>query len=314
MQGILSMGNMSKHGAARDLAEWALIWPILKTLEYLPLPLARLEAALLAGVLRRSAPQLTRVARRNLSMALPQIAQPEREVILKGVFRSLGRSLVAFAQFPHLSRDNITRWIRYEGFEHFEDARRRGKGVLVATAHLGNWELSAVAHGLYGHPMHILVRPLDNPYLDRLASRYRTLSGNRVIEKTDSPRRILEALAAGHAVGVLADQNASPDNGVFVDFFGVKACASTGLARIALRTGAPVVPGFALWDESEKRYVLRFWPAIEMTVSGDPEAGVALSTQRIHSALEQIIRQHPEQWLWIHRRWKTRPSGEAPIY
>jgi KDO2-lipid IV(A) lauroyltransferase len=305
---------MSKHGAARDLAEWTLAWPILKSLEYLPLPLARLESRFLARALRRSAPRLVQVARRNLAFAFPDLAEGRREAILRGVFQTLGRLVLSFARFPHLSRENIQDWIRYDGLEHFERAQRCGRGVLVLTAHLGNWELSALAHGLYGRPMHILVRPLDNPYLDRLVRRYRTLSGNRVIEKTDSARRIFEALQANHAVGMLVDQNAAPDAGVFVDFFGRKACASTGLVKIALRTGAPVVPGFALWDENQGRYVLRFWPPVEMVLTGDADRDVQVNTQRTHTVLEQIIRQYPDQWLWIHRRWKTRPPGEAPIY
>lgn len=171
-----------------------------------------------------------------------------------------------------------------------------------------------MAHTLYGHPMHILVRPLDNPRLDRLVTRYRTLAGNRIIEKTSSPRRIFEALAANQAVGILADQNSSLEEGVFVDFFGIQACASAGLAKIALRTGAPVIPGFALWQPGERRYVLRFWPPIETIVTGDEEEDIQVNTQRMHSALERIVRQYPDQWLWIHRRWKTRPPGEKPIY
>ncbi len=305
---------MSKHGALRDRVEFAVTWPLLKTLENLPLPLARLEARVLGRLLRHAAPGLARVARRNLTLAFPELDEARRKAILRGAYRSLGRSLLLFARFPRLSRDNIDRWIRYQGFEHFARARDAGRGVLFLTAHLGNWELSALAHGLYGHPLHIVVRPLDNPYLDELVAGYRTHAGNRVIEKTDSPRRILEALNLNHAVGLLIDQNASPDAGVFVDFFGVKACASTGLTKIALRTGAAVVPGFALWDDQERRYVLRFWPPIEMTQTGDEDADIIANTQRLHAGLERIIREYPEQWLWMHRRWKTRPPGEASIY
>ncbi len=305
---------MSRHGAVRDAVEWTLAWPVLKTLENLPLPAARLEAWLLALALRALAPHLGRVARRNLSLALPNLPERDRQAIRSEMYRSLARLVLAFARFPRLSRDNIGRWIRYQGLENFEKARAGGKGVLVLTAHLGNWELSALAHGLYGHPMHIVVRPLDNRRLDRLVARYRTLSGNRIIEKTDSPRRILEALQANHAVGMLIDQNASADNGVFVDFFGVPACASTGFTKIALRTGAAVVPGFALWNQAEGRYLLRFWPPIDLVRTGDPEADIQVNTQRFHTVLEQIIREHPGQWLWIHRRWKTRPPGEGSVY
>ena len=306
--------GMSKHGIARDLAEWALAWPILRTLEYLPMPLGRAESRLLAATLRLAVPRLAEIGRRNLAFALPDLTEAEREAILRGVYLSLARLILAFARFPRLSRENIHHWIRYDGLENFERALACGRGVLVLTAHLGNWELSALAHGLYGRPMHILARPLDNPFLDRLVSRYRTLSGNRIILKTDSPRRIFEALEANHAIGMLVDQNASPEGGVFVDFFGKKACASTGLAKIALRTGAPVVPGFALWDDEAGRYVLRFWPPVVLTTTGDPETDLQTNTQRLHAQLEEVIRQYPDQWLWIHRRWKTRPPGEDPLY
>jgi len=305
---------MSKHGAVRDLAEWALIIPILKSLEHLPLAAAEYESQKLTQVLYAAAPRLARVARRNLSMALPQLSETQREKILEGVYRTLGRSLLCFARFPKLNSSNVSEWIRYEGFEHFQQALAQGRGVLFMTAHLGNWELSALAHAFFGNPMHILVRPLDNPLLDTLVTGYRTLSGNRIIQKTESPRRILEALAANEAVGVLIDQNTSADNGVFVNFFGLKACASVGLTKIALRTRAPVVPGFALWEPKEDRYVLRFWPPVEMTPTGDSEADIQTNTQRLHAMLEQIIRCYPDQWLWIHRRWKTRPPGEPPLY
>ncbi len=207
-----------------------------------------------------------------------------------------------------MNRENIHRWIRYDGLENFKSAQARGRGVLVATAHFGNWELSAFAHALMTAPMNIVVRPLDNPKLDALVSARRAMSGNKIISKREAAREILRALKGGEAVGILIDQNTSLDEGVFVDFFGVKACAGAHFARFADHSGAAVVPGYALWSEQEKRYILRFDPEIEMT--GD----VQEDTQRIHSHLERAIREHPEQYLWIHRRWKTRPPGEAPLY
>jgi Kdo2-lipid IVA lauroyltransferase/acyltransferase len=156
--------------------------------------------------------------------------------------------------------------------------------------------------------MHVVVRPLDNPRIDSLVTWRRTLSGNRIIEKKDYARGILKALAANEAVGILIDQNASAAEGVFVDFFGVPACAGTGFAKLAARTEAAVIPGFALWSDTERRYVLRFYPPLEM--SGDPERDTAC----LHKMLESVIREYPDQWMWIHRRWKTRPPGEAPIY
>jgi KDO2-lipid IV(A) lauroyltransferase len=237
-------------------------------------------------------------------MALPELAPAEWRRIADEVFESIARLLVALARFPRIHRDNVADWIRYEGYEHFEEGLRRGRGVLFATGHLGNWELSAFAHALLSSPMHVVVRRFDNPLLDALIERRRTLSGNRIIEKKDFARGILKALAANQAVGILIDQNTSPEEGVFVDFFGVPACSNTGFARIAAHSGAAVVPGCARWSESEKKYVLRFYPTVE--ISGD----TAVDTQRLQAQLEAMIREQPGQWLWIHRRWKSRPPGD----
>ena len=245
------------------------------------------------------------MAYRNLARALPELSAARHAEITDGVFRSIARVLVTFAKFPTIRRDNVKQWIRCEGGEHLDEALRQGRGVLFATAHLGNWELSAYAHALLARPMHVVVRPLDNPLIDAMVERRRGLSGNRMIGKKKYARSILKALAANQAVGILVDQNSAADTGVFIDFFGAKACAGVGFVKLAERSGAAVIPGFALWEEREQRYVLRFRPAIAMT--GNP----ARDTQLVQSELEQAIREHPDQWLWIHRRWKTRPEGEA---
>ena len=262
-------------------------------------PLARLYVKLFD----LAAPRFRCIA--SINLAIAGIHDPS---VIDRMYRSLARMLVTFARFPKITRDNVGRWIRYEGLENFQSALARGRGVLVATAHLGNWEFSAFAHALMAAPMHIVVRPLDNPRLDELVERRRALSGNHIIGKRDSAREILRALKAGEAVGILIDQNTLVEEGVFIDFFGVKACAGSAFVKLAHHSGAAVVPGFALWSEAEFRYVLRFYPAIEMT--GDVEQ----DTQRIHAHLESVIREHPDQWLWIHRRWKTRPPGERPLY
>ena len=224
------------------------------------------------------------------------------------VYRSIARMLVSFARFPRIRRENISSLIRYDGFEHFEEALRRGKGVLFATGHLGNWELSAFAHAFLAAPMQVVVRPLDNPLIDALVERYRGLSGNNILSKRDFARPMLKALQRNEAVGILVDQNAALSEGVFVDFFGHKACVSPSFAKLAARTGATVIPGFAVWSVDEGRYILKFYPPVE--ISGD----AAVDTQRIQSALERAIREHPGEWLWLHRRWKTRPPGEKDIY
>jgi len=228
--------------------------------------------------------------------------------VVDGVFRSIGRLLVALARFPEIDKSNVGDWIRYEGFEHYERAKLRGKGVLFATAHLGNWELSAYAHALLTEPMNVVVRPLDNPIIDDLVEGRRALSGNKLLSKRDFARSIFQALKDNEPVGILVDQNASADNGVFVPFFGRLACTNLVFAKFAARSGAAVIPGFAIWSGPEKKYVLRFYPEVEMT--GDAE----LDTARTQAAIEAAIREFPDQWLWIHRRWKTRPPGEPAIY
>ena len=274
------------------------------SLAHAPLGLARFYTKLLDLAI----PRLRRTAMRNLELAYPEKSRAERRAITDEVFRSIARLIWVFARFPNINAQNISQWIRYEGLEHYLDAKKAGKGVLFATAHFGNWELSAFAHALMTEPMHIMIRPLDNPRIDQMVEDRRRLSGNHLIVKWDGARTVLRALHQNEAVGVLIDQNTSLQEGVFVDFFGTPACGNTAFAKIAARTGAAVIPGFAVWRENEARYVLKFYPPLE--ISGD----AAEDTRRLHAVLEQVIREDPGQWLWIHRRWKTRPPGEPNLY
>ncbi len=293
---------MRRRGWIRNAAEYLLALSALKSIELAPMPIARRLARRYIALLDLAMPRLRRAAYRNLSLALPTAAPEE---VVDGVFDSLGRVLLAFAKFPRIGRENIDQWIRCEGREHLENALQRKRGVLVATAHLGNWELSGFAHALLSDPMYVVVRPLDNPWLDRLFQKRRELSGNHSIHKRQIARPILKALAANQVVGMLIDQNWSADAGVFVNFFGIPACSDVGFARLAAHSGAAVVPGFALWSAVERRYVLRFYP--ELPVTGDPAA----DTARFQRAIEEVVRAHPAEWLWIHRRWKTQPPRKG---
>ena len=162
--------------------------------------------------------------------------------------------------------------------------------------------------------MHIVARGLDNPYVDALVTRYRTLHGNTIFDKDDFARGLLAALRNGETVGILMDTNMTPPQGVFVDFFGVPACTASGLARVALRTDAAVLPGFAIWDAKLGKYRLQMAPALALIRTGDNEADIVANTAMFNQVLETYIRKHPEQWLWVHRRWKTRPAGDASLY
>lgn len=289
-------------------SEYAVALGLIGTLRVLPLVPANAVARLSMRFLDLLLPKLRRIARMNLSFAMPGLTMAQRERVIDGVFRNLARILVGMARFPDLNSANISEWIRYEGLENYLNAKKNGRGVLVATGHLGNWELSAFAHGLMTEPMSVMVRPLDNPLLDKLVASRRALSGNHLINKREAARLVIKALKNNEAVGILIDQNTTPSEGVFVNFFGRLACAGSAFVKLAQHSGAAVVPGFALWNEAEERYVLRFFPQIALT--GD----IASDTQHIHSVIEQVIRQYPDQWMWIHRRWKTRPNGESPLY
>ncbi len=298
---------LARHSPFRNHIEAALVRSLLAAFRYAPFRLGLSRTAF--RLFDAAAPRLRRAALRNLELALPETSPAERARILEGCWQSLSRVLAGIARFPDIDKSNVHRFIRYDGFEHFEAAKRRGRGVLFATAHLGNWEFSAFAHALMAEPMSIVVRPMDNPLLDDLATRYRTLSGNAVIGRgKDFLRPLLAALHRNEATGILIDQNVTADRGVFVDFFGLPACVDSGFARLAARTGAAVIPGYALWSEEESRYVLVFEPEVEIT--GD----TLRDTQAIHARLEAAIRRHPGQWMWIHRRWKTRPPGQPPLY
>jgi Kdo2-lipid IVA lauroyltransferase/acyltransferase len=300
---------MRDRSPVRNRAEYCLALAVVKILEWTPAAIAYPAArAAVRILLDWPLPKLRRTAERNLAMALPELNEAERRRLIDEVFASIARTIAIFAKFPRIGPHNVDRWIRCEGGDYFKDALARGRGVLFATAHLGNWELSAFAHAIVTGPMNVVVRPLDNPLIDAMVERRRGLSGNRIIAKQDFARTILKALAANEAVGILIDQNASLDGGVFVDFFGVPACAASGFAKIAARSGATVIPGFALWSAEEQRYVLRFYPPVPIT--GD----AAKDTQTLQSRLEEVIRSYPEQWLWLHRRWKTRPPGEPSLY
>jgi Kdo2-lipid IVA lauroyltransferase/acyltransferase len=298
----------------RHRLEYALVWPVIKGLGVLPRPLARFVALLLAGMVYYLHPRLRRVGLRNLEIAMPELPLKERKRIVRGVFRSLGRLLAEFCQFPKYSRENVSRVAVYEGFENFDTAHRRGKGVMFLTAHLGAWEVGSFVHSVHGHPLRIVMRPLDNPYVDGLVQRYRTLHGNQTFPKDEFARGLLAAMRAGETVGLLMDQNMTPPQGIFVPFFGVQACTASGIARMALHTDASVVPAFTIWDPVLRKYRVHFDPPLTLVRTDNTEADIVTNTAMFNSVLEQYVRKYPDQWLWVHRRWKTRPPGEQGLY
>ena len=298
----------------RERLEYWIVWLWVKTIGLLPRPLARAKGIVLGLIVYLLFGRLRRVGMRNLALAFPAMNRRERRRILRRTYISLGRQLAEVCLFPGYTRENVSEIVVYEGFENFERAYARRKGVLFLTAHLGAWELSAFAHSLQGHPLAIVMRSLDNARVDRLIQSYRTMHGNRTVDKDDFIRGLLAAMRDGETVGILMDTNMTPPQGVFVDFFGIPACTASGLARIALRTDAAVVPGFTVWDSKLRKYILRFDAAIELVRTGDDQADVVANTAKFTKIIEDYIRRYPDQWLWVHRRWKTRPEGQPSLY
>jgi KDO2-lipid IV(A) lauroyltransferase len=300
--------------SVRETVEFAVVWLFVSGVRLVPRKLARVVGAAIGAIAFHALGRLRRVGVRNLELAFPEMTAQDREATLRSEYRNLGFLLAEFCKMPDYSAATASRFIRYEGLENYLKARDRGKGVLVLTGHLGAWELSSFYHSLMGMPMGMVIRRLDNPLVDAFVNRIRCLHGNRVIHKDDFARGLIASMRAGETVGILMDTNMTPPQGVFVPFFGVLACTASGMARIAAKTGAAVVPGFLLWEESEQKYVLHFGEELEVTRTGDAEQDALANTASFTAAMEQYIRQYPEQWLWLHRRWKTRPPGEEGIY
>jgi KDO2-lipid IV(A) lauroyltransferase len=280
----------------------------------LPRAMARAAGAGIGWFAWVALARLRRIGDRNLRIAYPEASADWRAQTLRGVYRSLGWQLAEFCRMRRYTEANTRSLLRYEGFEHFAQARDKRRGVLIVTGHLGAWELSSFYHSLMGHPMSMVIRRLDNERVDRFVNGIRCLHGNKVLHKDDFARGLIGAMRRGDAVGILMDTNMTPPQGVFVPFFGVPAATASGLARVAEKTGAAVLPGFLLWHADEGKYVLHFYPEVAIQQSGDGEADALENTALCTEAIERVVRAYPEQWLWVHRRWKTRPAGEPPLY
>lgn len=310
----LAESKLRRLASYKQSLEYLSVRLLIFAFAVLPRRMSRVAGAATGALAFAALPRLRSAGQTNLGLAFPDWPQEQRDRTLRRAFRNLGWQLAEFCRMARYTRYSIGKITRCEGEEHFLAAQARGKGVLVVTGHLGAWELSSFYHSLLGHPMGIVIRRLDNTKVDGLVNRIRCLHGNTVLHKDDFARGLLSAMRNNQTVGILMDTNMTPPQGVFVPFFGVEACTASGLARVALKTGAAVLPGFMLWEEAEQKYVLRFGAPLELVRSGDVEADIVANTALFTQAIEETIRRYPDQWLWVHRRWKTRPAGEPPIY
>ena len=260
-------------------------------------------------------PKLRKTAQRNLEIAFPEMAESERKKIALGTFESLGRHLGFVSHFRKFKHEDVRELVEVVGkAENFDPAYAQGKGVLFFTGHFGSWEVFNLLPAAFGFEMNILVRRIDNPLVEDFVDTMRTRFGSVTLDKTKSARTMFRVLKKGRLLGILADLNAQEKEGVFVDFFGVPASTTTSIAKLALATNAAVLPAFAVWEESKKKYVVYLEPPIEYVEGDNSEENVRELTQKITATVEKYVRQYPEQWLWIHKRWNTRPTGERNLY
>ena len=301
-------------GAVRAWAEYAALAPAWGALRALPLETAvRVGAALSAFAMAFDARQ-GRIARRNLAIAFPETDAAGRTKILRDAYRNLGRMAAEWTHFFELDRGNIERHVTYDGRVHWDDAiaRSDGRGILVLTGHFGNFELLSVAHSIYGNRIAIVQRPNRNPLIDSAVSARRVRFGNLSVPRKGAGREILRLLRDNWMVAVPLDLDTR--RGVFVDFFSLKAATNDALARLAMATGAPVLPAFMVREGASTRHRITILPVVDVVRTRDRAESARENTQRFTSVIELMIRRHPDHWNWIHRRWKTRPPGEERFY
>jgi KDO2-lipid IV(A) lauroyltransferase len=308
------LATMAKHGKVRTALEYTAARTVLTGLRWLPRALAVATGRGLGRLAYRVGGRLQRTGLRNLELAFPDLPEHERARILRGCFLNLGRLLGEVSHFPRATPESLQQIIECEGLENLEAARAGGRGVILFTGHLGAWELSSFALSAFGYPLSFLVRRIDNPLVEQLIEKTRTRFGNHSIDKRAAARAMLRALHAGEMLGILVDLNTQQHEGVFVDFFGIPASTTAGLASIALRTDAAVLPIFAPWDEQRQRFLLRIDPPLIINPTGDAREDVRQLTAQFTSVIEKYVRRYPDQWLWIHKRWNTRPAGETNFY
>jgi KDO2-lipid IV(A) lauroyltransferase len=307
---------MAIHGKLQTAMEYAAARSVLATLGRLPPP----AAFRIGRAMGKAAYTLTRDLRRtgatNLRLAFPEKTDEERAQILRECFDSMGRQLGLFSQLSTKPREVLESLIEVRDFDRLLEAKKvHGDKLFYYTAHLGAWEFTSFGVSLFGHPFSFLVRRIDNPRIEELVDRVRTRFGNKTIDKLSAGRLMLKILRTGEtAIGLLPDLNTLDDEAIFIDFFGVPAATNFLVAKFALRTNTPIIPFFAPWCEKKGKYLLIVEEPLSFEHTDDEEENVRRLTIAMTERVENQIRRYPGQWLWIHKRWKTRPPGEPSIY
>ncbi len=309
---------MAKKSKSLINAEYALVRALFVVLGLLPRSWALTFWKLIMRTIPVLVPKFRRTGLRNLEIAFPEKSLDERREILRGTFENLARVLGELSQFHKYSADDLAAMIDFELDDESKNLYARnkaeGRGVLITTGHLGNWEMLVLGFAALYEPISYLARPLDNPKIDNMLNGLRTSFGNNPINKTRSAMPAIKILREGGILGILSDVNSHPKEGVYVPFFGVPACTPSGAAMMAIRTNSFIFPTFCVWDKEQGKYKFVHGSRLEPANTGDRKQDMVETTAAYTAEIEKIIRQYPDQWMWIHKRWKTRPPGEKDIY
>lgn len=241
----------------------------------------------------------------NLTRAFPEKSPDEILKIAKASYASFALVVAEFSGIPYMNKDNLCQWINLKGLDHYTEARRKGKGVLLFSAHFGNWEIGNAALAITTKPLIFIYRILDSPFLEEGITYVRATCGNISMDKKNAMLPMIRALKKGETINLLIDQNVAVYDGIFVNFFGRPSCTTSGLALLAMHTGAPVLPVFTT-RQPDGKYVLEIGPEVSVACSGNRDADVLENTQTFTKIIEDHIRKYPEQWFWLHQRWKTK--------
>jgi Kdo2-lipid IVA lauroyltransferase/acyltransferase len=296
--------------------EYGLFLVLFTFLRALPFPVAFRVGEWIGWLLYHCDRHHRRVGLINLAIAFPQKSAAEHRAILRGSFLNLGRMVAEFCHMHTLTPETIAERIAFSDFAQWQAIVTKAEqtGAVILTAHFGNWELLAYSHAHYGFPIHIIHRRLRNPFIDDVIVRERERSGNKIIRKTAAGIEVFRALRKKAFVAIAIDQNASGRMGIFVPFFSRLASTSSGAAGLVLASGVPVFPTFPIREQGTWRHRIVIGPPIEVVRTGNQEEDLRLLTEKFSTVVQQIIEQYPDHWLWIHKRWKRRPDGEASMY
>jgi len=309
---------VAKKSKPQVWLEYAFARILLGFLGMLPRRAAVSLMANLAGLAYHLLGGLRRVAMTNLNIAFPELSEAERKRLAKGSFRNLGRVLGDLSHFGHATAENIRELVEFPidpgVHEEIRKLRAEGRGVVLVSPHLGNWEVLVLGWAVFESPLCYLARPLDNPLVEQMTVDLRSRLGNRPINKTHSFMTAARVLRREGQLGILADVNAHPKEGVFVPFFGLPACTPSGAALLAMRTNAGILVMCGAWEEKKKHYVAVHGRMVYPSKTGDRQRDIVETTAAFTAEVEKLVRQFPDQWMWIHKRWKTRPPGEPEIY